>query len=128
MLQVKEVVGASPVDIARAYMGSRVLEIDTDSKRIISKDETFLLQNDGFASPLIPALSSKSSVCWPGAMVHDQHDYSTPRSSRYGLHHFQRTPYSRTIYSKSKPEVCVTEHFQSLFLADMSMQLCVCAC
>ncbi|KAL6961853.1 hypothetical protein U1Q18_043743 [Sarracenia purpurea var. burkii] len=102
---VKEVVGASPVDIARAYMGSRVSEVGTGSKRIVSKDETGLLQSDEFASPLIPSLSSKSSLGWPGATVQDQHGYLTPQNNRYGLHPFQRTPYSRTIYSRSKPEL-----------------------
>lgn len=110
-LQAKEAVGASPVDIARAYMRTRVSEVGTPSRRIISEEERSLLQSDGFASPLMPSRSPKSSVCWPGAMVQDQHDYSTPQSSRYGLHHFQRTPYSRTMYSKSKPEVFGTSWF-----------------
>lgn len=104
-LAAKEAVGASPVDIARAYMRTRVSEVGTASRRIISEEERSLQQSDGFASPLMPSRSPKSSVCWPGAMVQDQHDYSTPQSSRYGLHHFQRTPYSRTMYSKSKPEL-----------------------
>ncbi|THG23557.1 hypothetical protein TEA_003926 [Camellia sinensis var. sinensis] len=107
---VKEEIGASPVDIARAYMGSRVSEVGADFKRIISKDERDVLHADGFASePLIPSPSAKSSVCWPGAMVQDQHGYSTPQSinssSRYRLHNFPRTPYSRTIYSMSKSKL-----------------------
>lgn len=92
-------------------MRTRVSEVGTASRGIISDEEKSLQQSGGFASPLMPSHSPKSSVCWPGSMVQDQHGYSTPQSSRYGLHHFQRTPYSRTMYSKSKPEVCGTTYY-----------------
>ncbi|XAR66887.1 hypothetical protein NMG60_11013257 [Bertholletia excelsa] len=102
---VKEV-GVSPVDIARAYMGSRVSEVGNDLKKIISTDDRILLQSCKVApEPLISSPSPKSSMCWPGAMLHDQHGYPTPQSSRYGLHYLQRTPYSRTLYSKSKSKL-----------------------
>ncbi|GMP60138.1 hypothetical protein CsSME_00023134 [Camellia sinensis var. sinensis] len=118
---VKEEIGASPVDIARAYMGSRVSEVGADFKRIISKDERDVLHADGFASePLIPSPSAKSSVCWPGAMVQDQHGYSTPQSinssSRYRLHNFPRTPYSRTIYSMSKSKLTHSQADKNRYL------------
>ncbi|XP_052198955.1 nuclear pore complex protein NUP1 isoform X1 [Diospyros lotus] len=96
-------VGASPVDVARAYMGSRLSEIGTDSKWSMSKDERLLVQNDGFAKvPLISSPSPKSSVCWPGTMLEDRQGYSTPQnvSRRFRHNHFQGTPYSRPIHSR----------------------------
>ncbi|KAF7153386.1 hypothetical protein RHSIM_Rhsim01G0068000 [Rhododendron simsii] len=119
-LAAKEPVGASPVDIARAYMRTRVSEVGTASRGIISDEETSLQQSGGFASPLMPSHSPKSSVCWPGSMVQDQHGYSTPQSSRYGLHHFQRTPYSRTMYSKSKPELTRSQTDKKRYLNILS--------
>ncbi|KAG5564429.1 hypothetical protein RHGRI_000572 [Rhododendron griersonianum] len=119
-LAAKEPVGASPVDIARAYMRTRVSEVGTASRGIISDEEKSLQQSGGFVSPLMPSHSPKSSVCWPGSMVQDQHGYSTPQSSRYGLHHFQRTPYSRTMYSKSKPELTRSQTDKKRYLNILS--------
>ncbi|XP_057968436.1 nuclear pore complex protein NUP1 [Malania oleifera] len=98
-------VGASPVEIARAYMGTRVLDIGLGPKSTISKDDKALLHGDEFASmTFVPSPLPKSSICWPGAMVQEQSGYLTPRNPRvrFGLHNLPRTPYSRTIYSKSK--------------------------
>ncbi|BFG40105.1 hypothetical protein CerSpe_263790 [Prunus speciosa] len=102
---IRDEVGASPIEIARAYMGSRTSEIDFSSKNTVSKDESAILHGDEFSSkPFIPTPSSKPSTCWPGSMVKDQRDYLTPQTERgrFGLQSFPRTPYSRTIYSKSK--------------------------
>ncbi|XP_024181946.1 nuclear pore complex protein NUP1 isoform X3 [Rosa chinensis] len=87
--------GASPIEIAKAYMGSRISDID---------DVAAMHSNDIESTPFIPASSPKPSTCWPGSMVQNQRDYSTPQSERgrFGLHNFPRTPYSRTIFSKSK--------------------------
>ncbi|KAL5547828.1 hypothetical protein UlMin_003059 [Ulmus minor] len=101
-------VGASPVEIAKAYMGSRTLEIGNSSKEMISNDEKSLLLDADLASkPFIPSPSPKPSAYWPGAMAQDRRDYLTPQSQRgrFGLHNFPRTPYSRTIFSKSKSKV-----------------------
>ncbi|XP_050369418.1 nuclear pore complex protein NUP1 [Argentina anserina] len=91
----REEVGASPIDIARAYMGSRTSDID---------DRAVLHSNDIASTPFVPAPSPRPSTCWPGSMVQNPRDYSTPQSERgrFGLHNFPRTPYSRTIFSKSK--------------------------
>ncbi|KAA8535108.1 hypothetical protein F0562_030111 [Nyssa sinensis] len=109
---LQDQVAASPIDIAKAYMGSRASEVGLGSKSIMSKDGRALLQSDEFASnPFIPSPSPKSSICWPGAMVQDQRGYLTPQSQRgrFGLQNFPRTPYSRTIYSKSKSNLSQSE-------------------
>lgn len=105
---IRDEVGASPIEIARAYMGSRTSEIDFSSENTVSKDERAILHGDEFSSkPFIPTPSSKPSTCWPGSMVKDQRDYLTPQTEggRFGLQSFPRTPYSRTIYSKSKSKL-----------------------
>ncbi|CAK7345476.1 unnamed protein product [Dovyalis caffra] len=100
-------VGASPIDIARAYMENRTSEVGFGSKSLISKDEGALLNGNLLASkPFLPSPSPKPSTCWPGATVQDQRGFLTPQSQRgrFGLHSFPRTPYSRTINSKSKSQ------------------------
>ncbi|KAM1812506.1 hypothetical protein ACFX11_026442 [Malus domestica] len=104
---MRDQVGASPVDIARAFMGSRTSEIDPSSKNAVSRDEMATLHGDEFSSkPFFPT-PSKPSACWPGSMVQDWRDYSTPQTERgrFGLHNLPRTPYSRTILSKSKSKL-----------------------
>ncbi|KAM6580141.1 hypothetical protein CsatA_003915 [Cannabis sativa] len=97
---------ASPIDIAKAYMGSRTLETGHSVKGMISKEERNSLYSADFVSK--PFMSSPSSKpCWPGAMLQDEQDHLTPQSQsgRYGLHNIPRTPYSRTIFSKSKSKL-----------------------
>ncbi|KAF4391998.1 hypothetical protein F8388_004327 [Cannabis sativa] len=97
---------ASPIDIAKAYMGSRTLETGHSIKGMISKEERNSLYSADFVSK--PFMSSPSSKpCWPGAMLQDEQDHLTPQSQsgRYGLHNIPRTPYSRTIFSKSKSKL-----------------------
>ncbi|XP_062078086.1 nuclear pore complex protein NUP1 [Humulus lupulus] len=99
---------ASPIDIAKAYMGSRTLETGNSAKGMILKDERSSLYGADFVSkPFISSPSPKPSACWPGAMLQDERDHLTPQSQsgRYGLHNFPRTPYSRTIFSKSKSKL-----------------------
>lgn len=100
---VQNEICASPVDIARAYMGSRTSEVSFISKNLISKSEKFSLGNEFSSKAFMPSPLSKTPVCWPGAMTQVQQGYSTPQSqkSRYGLQSFPRTPYSRTMYPKS---------------------------
>lgn len=103
-------VAASPIEIAKAYMGSRTTDIDNSSRGMISRNERSLLLGAELPSkPFIPPPSPKPSAYWPGAMVQDQRDYFTPQThrARVGLHNFPRTPYSRTIFSKSKSKVFV---------------------
>ncbi|KAA3476910.1 Triosephosphate isomerase [Gossypium australe] len=98
----------SPIEIAKAYMANRTSESNLGSKSIISKDERPTMLAEDFASePFVPFASPKPSTCWPGSMVHDQRSYLTPQSQRgrFGLHNIPRTPYSRTIYSKSKSKM-----------------------
>ncbi|PWA75012.1 hypothetical protein CTI12_AA247060 [Artemisia annua] len=104
---MQDEVAASPVDIARAYMGSRTSELGFNTYNITSTDNKEQ-HNDLYPSkPHFLTPSSKSSTCWPGAMVQDQQGYMTPQSQRgrYGLHNFPRTPYSRTVYSRTKPKL-----------------------
>ncbi|KAJ6435840.1 hypothetical protein OIU84_000963 [Salix udensis] len=101
-------VGASPIDIARAYMENRASEVGFGSKSLISKDGgALVLGNLHGSKPFFPSPSPKPSTCWPGAMVQDQRGFMTPQSQRgrLGLHNFPRTPYSRTLYSKSKSQL-----------------------
>lgn len=106
LLQVQDEVGASPIDIARAYMGSRRLEKGYDSCSLVSKGEQ--VPQNRFHPP--PSL--KSSSCWPAAMLQDQHSHITPQSQRgYGLVEFPRTPYSRTLLPKSRDRVCIVTKF-----------------
>lgn len=106
-MQAQDDVGASPIDIAKAYMGSRALETGHGSQNASPNDEITAQSNDKFViKPFTPSYSHKSSTCWPGAMVQDKRSYITPyQRSRYGLHDFPRTPYSRTIYSKSRSKL-----------------------
>nr|XP_043620892.1 nuclear pore complex protein NUP1 isoform X2 [Erigeron canadensis] len=95
---MQDEIAASPIDIARAYMGSRTSELGYNTYTNISADGREQQHND--LPPLRPHFlnpSSKSSTCWPGAMVQDQRGYMTPQSQRgrYGVHSFARTPYSR---------------------------------
>lgn len=105
---MREEVAASPIDIARAYMGSRTPELGFNTYGTISKDGREQQPSNLFHSkPHILTPSSKSSTCWPGAMVQDQRGFLTPQSQRgrYGLHNFPRTPYSRPVSSRTKPKL-----------------------
>ncbi|KAK3210935.1 hypothetical protein Dsin_015641 [Dipteronia sinensis] len=105
-------VGASPIEIARAYMGIRTSEAGIGSESLLTKDESASLNGDEFAlKPFIPSPSPKPSMCWPGAMLQDQRGYLTPQNERgrFGLLNFPRTPYSRTIFSKSKSKSKFTQ-------------------
>ncbi|XP_015867518.3 nuclear pore complex protein NUP1 [Ziziphus jujuba] len=121
-------VGASPIEIARAYMGSRTSELDISSKRIISNDERNLLLDSEIAiEPFVPSPLSKPSACWPGAVLQDQRGYSTPLSQRgrFGLHNFPRTPYSRSIFSKSKSKLSQLQGDKDkLLIPSSSLQQC----
>ncbi|XP_059287877.1 nuclear pore complex protein NUP1 isoform X1 [Lycium ferocissimum] len=94
---VRDEVGASPIDIARAYMGSRRLSKGNDSYGFVSKGEEAPPQNR-FHPPPTP----KSSTCWPAAMVQDPHGHFTPQNQRGHIVDFPRTPYSRTLLPKSR--------------------------
>ncbi|XP_022755142.1 nuclear pore complex protein NUP1-like isoform X2 [Durio zibethinus] len=109
----------SPIEIAKAYMASQRLEVNLGSKSIISKDERPKMLGDDFASETFVQLpSSKPSACWPGSMVQDQCGYLTPQSQRgrLGLHNIPRTPYSRSIYSKSKSKLAHVQDEDNGFL------------
>ncbi|KAH9610448.1 hypothetical protein KSS87_000132 [Heliosperma pusillum] len=100
-------IGASPVDIARAYMGSRTSEVGLASAGLSIKNETWGHTNEFLSKPILPSPLPKAPICWPGAVTQNQEGYLTPQSqkSRYGLHSFSRTPYSRTMYAKSKSKL-----------------------
>jgi len=100
-------------------MNSRVSEAGPSSKNTIHVVENKVLHGvEGAIKPYDPASSKKSSTCWPGAVVQDA--YITPQSQRrYGLHNFPRTPYSRTLLTKSKSKVlCFLFSYISILLVE----------
>ncbi|XP_042498321.1 nuclear pore complex protein NUP1 [Macadamia integrifolia] len=106
---IRDEVGSSPVEIAKAYMGTRASESSLNSQSRIWKDERTPVHNNDFASRRMSILpsSSKSSIFHPGAVVQEQSSYLTPQTQRgrIGLHNFPRTPYSRTVYPRSTSKV-----------------------
>ncbi|CAN0900208.1 Nuclear pore complex protein NUP1 [Linum grandiflorum] len=103
--KVTDDVGASPIQIAKAYMQKRTSEAGFASEDAAVRDEVPSSRVDELAlKPYMPPSSIRSSTCWPGARVRDQTEYATPVSQRgrFGLQSFHRTPYSRAIASKSK--------------------------
>ncbi|WCJ30048.1 nucleoporin-related [Euphorbia peplus] len=95
-------IGSSPIEIARAYMEHRASDGGFDTSSSMSRDEDTLPRSSELV--VNPSPVPRSSPRWPGALVHDQHDYMTPQTqrTRSGLHNFPRTPYSRTIHSMTK--------------------------
>ncbi|XP_073155684.1 uncharacterized protein [Henckelia pumila] len=106
-------VGASPIDIARAYMAGRTLEQDHGLNSCMSKGEKAEPSNKFAQQPPVPSPLHKPSICWPGAVLNDHHGYQTPQSqrSRYGLRDFPRTPYARTISSRSTAKLNSSSRF-----------------
>ncbi|XP_038700017.1 nuclear pore complex protein NUP1 isoform X2 [Tripterygium wilfordii] len=105
---LRDEVGASPIDIARAYMEKRTSGMDCGSIKLFPEDGSAQSHSDEFAlRPYSPSPFPNPSPCWPGARVQDQRDNVTPRSQRgrFGLQSFPRTPYSRSIYSKSRSKL-----------------------
>ncbi|KAL1563414.1 nuclear pore complex protein NUP1-like [Salvia divinorum] len=101
-------VNASPIDLARAYMSRRTTEEVQDLHNSISNSERTQATNEFARKPLpFPSPSPKPSICWPGSVVHMRHGLTTPLSQRGSsrLQDFPRTPYSRTILSKSKTKL-----------------------
>ncbi|XWS70708.1 hypothetical protein CRYUN_Cryun03dG0070600 [Craigia yunnanensis] len=107
---LQDEIGSSPIEIAKAYMASQTSEVNLGSESIISKDEGLKMLGDDFASePFVLLPSPNPSSCWLGSLVQEQHGYLTPQSQRgrFGLHNIPRTPYSRSIYSKSKSKLAL---------------------
>lgn len=96
----KDEVGASPIDIAKAFMENRTSEASFGSRNLVSDDGRHPLCSADFA--LKPYLSPSSSK---PAVVEDQHGYITPQRSRFGLRSLPRTPYTRPIFSESKSKL-----------------------
>ncbi|KAI3848563.1 hypothetical protein MKX03_011259 [Papaver bracteatum] len=100
---LRDQVGASPIDIAKAYMGGRTSESGLDSQSLLLRDER-TPRTDRFSSKLsIPSPLPKPSVCWPGAVMQDQRAYQTPQTQKHriGLHNLAQTPYSRPTHPRS---------------------------
>ncbi|KZV18879.1 hypothetical protein F511_31718 [Dorcoceras hygrometricum] len=112
-LDVPVGVGASPIDIARAYMTGRTLEQGHDLHSYTSKGERAEPSNKFSQQTPVPSPLPKSSICWPGAVLNDHHGYNTPQSQsgRFALRDFPRTPYSRTISSKSTAKLNANSRF-----------------
>ncbi|CAA0819927.1 Unknown protein [Striga hermonthica] len=100
-------VGASPIDIARAYMASRSSGGSHDFNIMNSNGERAELGNEFARKPFLLPPSPKPAICWPGATVHEHHEYSTPQSrmGRHRLHNYPRTPYSRITLPKSNTKL-----------------------
>nr|GLL27333.1 nuclear pore complex protein NUP1-like isoform X1 [Ipomoea trifida] len=88
-------VSGSPIDIARAYMGSQISYQTLGPNFVLIKDEPDPVNDICASEPVITSPSSKPSTSWPGALVPEQ-------PGRFGFHEFSRTPYSRTLLSKSR--------------------------
>ncbi|KAL9224452.1 hypothetical protein vseg_000481 [Gypsophila vaccaria] len=100
-------IGASPVDIARAYMGSRTSEVGLTSGNLTLNNEKWGLTSEFPSKQIMPSPLPKEPICWPGAVTQNQQGHSTPQNqkTRYGIQSFSRTPYSRTMYTKSKSKL-----------------------
>lgn len=88
-------------------MGSQASEASPNCKNMVQTVESTILLNDKAGTkPYDPSPSKKSTTCWPGVVVQDA--YATPQSqgSKYGFLNHPRTPYSRTLLTKSKSKVC----------------------
>ncbi|XP_057436015.1 nuclear pore complex protein NUP1 [Lotus japonicus] len=116
--KVRDDIGASPIELARAYMDSRASDAGLNSKSMFDTVKSTTLYCDEAAiKPHDLSPSKKSSTCWPGAMVQDA--YLTPQSQRkgYGLHNLRRTPYSRSLWTNSKSKSVYAQvedgHFSS---------------
>lgn len=103
-LTLTDEVGASPVDIARAFMEARTSSLNLSSQSVVTKDERQLPCSDGFAtSSSIPSTPLKSPICWPGAMLQEAPGYLTPQTQRgrIRLNDLPRSPYHRAVHSRS---------------------------
>lgn len=100
--KVKDEIGASPIDVARAYMGSRMADQSPSHRSFLPKGQQ---DPENAYKNFVPPPLPKPSPCWPGTMASERNQgLNTPQNqrSRYGLHDFPRTPYSRTLLSKSR--------------------------
>lgn len=99
-----DLVGASPIDIAKAYMGRRTSEFGVSSKSVVFQEKTTPSSARG-GLPKSPGLSPrpKSSIGWPGSMGQQSYYNLTPQTERgrVGIHSSLRTPYSRPVHSST---------------------------
>ncbi|KAI4379477.1 hypothetical protein MLD38_005768 [Melastoma candidum] len=102
---VQDEICASPIDIAKAYMGSRVSGVG--SRNDVGKSDTTFGPGDGYSSRTLhhPSTLRKPALGWPGATVADQ--YMTPQNQRrgFGIQSSSRSPYARSLRSVPKPRV-----------------------
>lgn len=102
-LTSEDLVGASPIDIAKAYMGARTSELGVRSKSVVFQEKTTPTSVRGASSKLsVLSPRPKSSVCWPGSMVQQTHYHLTPQTERGRVGSSSlRTPYSRPVHSST---------------------------
>ncbi|CAA0403824.1 unnamed protein product [Arabidopsis thaliana] len=118
--QIRDEVGLSPAELAKAYMGGQTSS--SSSQGFVARNEkdcldrSMLVGKSSLASP-----SSKPSACWPGIKSSEQSGFATPQSRResYGLQNFPRTPYSRTILSNSKSKLMQLQNDSSKRLSNL---------
>ncbi|EPS59082.1 hypothetical protein M569_15728 [Genlisea aurea] len=100
--EVPDEVFATPIDIARAYMAGCASERDHDNSNFKSKIEQAKRSNDfTWKKPFLSSPSPKPSMCEPGAVLHDHPSTPQYERARHRIHELARTPYSRSIMSKS---------------------------
>ncbi|KAK9715203.1 hypothetical protein RND81_06G149400 [Saponaria officinalis] len=101
-------------------MGSRTSEAGLASVSLTLNNQKWGLISEFPSKPSMPSPLPKAPICWPGAVTQNQQGYSTPQNqkSRYGIQSFSRTPYSRTMYTKSKSKLTPlrgeTERFSNM--------------
>ncbi|WOK93683.1 hypothetical protein Cni_G02383 [Canna indica] len=96
---------SSPAEIAKAFIKGREAESCHKSYDGRLEMETSTFYNGVCASKIPPSVS-KSLVCWQETPLENNNSYFTPNNTRtkVGRHSFQQTPYSGSIFSRSKFE------------------------
>ncbi|WRX33477.1 hypothetical protein QQP08_025964 [Theobroma cacao] len=105
---LRDEIGPSPIEIAKAYMGNRTSELNLGSKSIISNDERPSMLGDEFASePLVSLPSPKPYTCWPGSMFAHVQD----EGNGFLKSSFSPLPQSRTpVYGQLRSNIVEDGH------------------
>ncbi|KAK6941665.1 hypothetical protein RJ641_027042 [Dillenia turbinata] len=97
---IPDEISASPVDIAKAYTGSRMTETGLASQNVISKKGSLLLGDESASKPFFPSPSPKPSICWPGAMVQEHSGHMTTEVRRGNFRNFSE-PLTQDLFFPS---------------------------
>ncbi|XP_074589296.1 uncharacterized protein LOC141845144 isoform X2 [Curcuma longa] len=93
---------SSPVEIAKAYMEGLATEFYHEPAEGVLKNKA--ADDNALASELSYSSVMRTPVCWPGAIVENNGSHLTPKTAGLKVESYssQRTPYSVSIFSKSK--------------------------